>query len=63
MRRTEFEELFGQFLPKKSKQSEAALVSSYMRTAREVANVPYIIALISKFNPSIWGRFSTIDIE
>jgi hypothetical protein len=52
--RVEFEELFDQPLPKKSNQSETALVSSYMRTAREVANIPYLIDLISKYSPSTW---------
>jgi hypothetical protein len=47
VRRNEFETLFDHSLPKKSKQSETALVSSYMRTARQVVNVPYLITLIS----------------
>ncbi len=54
VKRTEFEKLFDQPLPKKSKQSETALVSSYMRTARQVVDVPYLITLVSKYCPSVW---------
>ncbi|MFW9890013.1 MAG: hypothetical protein ACFFER_17660 [Candidatus Thorarchaeota archaeon] len=54
VKRKEFETLFDQSLPKKSKQSETALVSSYMRTARQVVNFPYLITLISAYCPSAW---------
>ena len=52
--RKEFEKLFDLKLPRKSNQSETALVSSYMRSAREVADVPFLIKLISEYCPVEW---------
>jgi len=52
--RKEFEKLFDKRLPRKTKQSETAQVSSYTRTARQVANIPFLRKLISNYCPSVW---------
>ena len=54
IKRRDFHQLFDMKLPRKTHQSETAQVSSYMRSAREVENVPYLIEMISDYRPSKW---------